>query len=82
MSPEQLLADVKAERAKPQADRRSGAIDAQLDLVIAALERAIADGDAAVAGEVPEINRIVVDGWNWRDPLAERVLAWTDRVRG
>ena len=50
--------------------------------MIAALDRAAAEGDGAVRDDAAEIGRIVVDGWSYTDPLAERVLAWTDRVLG
>lgn len=71
-----VLDDLRDERARPEAERPTGASTAALDRVITELARPAGARDAATIGH------LVTDGWRWQAPLSERVLALSRRRGG
>ena len=70
-----LLADLRAECAKPQSERGTGASDEDLRRAASYVEASLDDRVAA-----SELARLVTDQWSLTDSLSEQVVAFAHRA--
>jgi predicted negative regulator of RcsB-dependent stress response len=80
-----LAEQVEADRARPKAERDSGATDGSLDGVRRALQRAadrLEAGDRDTAQQqLAQAAALVGDGWSFSSALGREVLAVSQAVR-